>query len=335
MAPRVPIGTKPRKAELDKLNQALRRLSTDLDAHQRSIDALAAAGLSFGSPVTIGTANSDGAATTVARADHVHAHGNQTSGALHAAATTSVAGFMSAADKTKLDGLGTSAGDTVLYSVDFSTLANNTLSNGTETIDGFGWTIANAAAATTFAVENGTGIHFDAAASSTAYTTSSRTATNMSILISTLIPTWDPQRDYVIEVYFSSLTLGTSNNRVLVCLENTDNTGAERLLGGGRQNVSGTQRFQNQNEATARTSTITTTNDCFALKVSAGQMAVCGGASSGGDFPSAYGHADALSSTNGASVSSTTSFLTIAFPTGEAGGAMDAVLRRLQIRRVN
>lgn len=33
------------------------------------------------------------------------AHGNRSGGSLHAAATTSVAGFMSAADKTKLDGL--------------------------------------------------------------------------------------------------------------------------------------------------------------------------------------------------------------------------------------
>jgi hypothetical protein len=54
-------------------------------------------------PVQIGTSNFQGAATTVALSDHVHAHGNQTSGTLHAAATGSVNGFMSAADKTKLD----------------------------------------------------------------------------------------------------------------------------------------------------------------------------------------------------------------------------------------
>lgn len=59
----------------------------------------------YAAPVTIGTANSEGAANTFARSNHVHAHGDQAGGTLHAAATTSVNGFMSAADKTKLDGI--------------------------------------------------------------------------------------------------------------------------------------------------------------------------------------------------------------------------------------
>jgi hypothetical protein len=53
-------------------------------------------------PVTIGTVNAIGSAASFARSDHVHAHGNQTSGTLHAVATTLVAGFMSAADKAFL-----------------------------------------------------------------------------------------------------------------------------------------------------------------------------------------------------------------------------------------
>jgi len=59
--------------------------------------------LTRGTPSTIGTANSAGTSPNLASLDHVHAHGAQTDGTLHAAATTSVAGFMSAADKTKLD----------------------------------------------------------------------------------------------------------------------------------------------------------------------------------------------------------------------------------------
>jgi hypothetical protein len=47
--------------------------------------------------------NSEGVSTSFARADHAHAHGSRAGGTLHAAATTSVNGFMSAADKTKLD----------------------------------------------------------------------------------------------------------------------------------------------------------------------------------------------------------------------------------------
>lgn len=58
-------------------------------------------------PAAVGTTAVVGVGTTAARADHVHAHGAQTDGTLHAAATTSVAGFMSAADKTKLDSTAT------------------------------------------------------------------------------------------------------------------------------------------------------------------------------------------------------------------------------------
>lgn len=49
--------------------------------------------------------NAEGSATSLARSDHTHSHGSRGGGSQHAAATTSVAGFMSAADKTKLDGL--------------------------------------------------------------------------------------------------------------------------------------------------------------------------------------------------------------------------------------
>lgn len=66
-------------------------------------------GIAAGTPSTLGTANSAGSASSVARSDHVHDHGAQTSGTLHAAATGSVAGFLSSTDKTKLDGIASSA----------------------------------------------------------------------------------------------------------------------------------------------------------------------------------------------------------------------------------
>lgn len=59
--------------------------------------------LPVGVPSTIGTANSQGVLPAFARQDHIHAHGVQTNGTLHAAATGSVNGFMSSVDKTKLD----------------------------------------------------------------------------------------------------------------------------------------------------------------------------------------------------------------------------------------
>lgn len=60
--------------------------------------------LATATPAAVAAAGSAGTANgTVANADHAHAHGNQAGGSLHAVATGSVAGFMSAADKTTFD----------------------------------------------------------------------------------------------------------------------------------------------------------------------------------------------------------------------------------------
>lgn len=60
-------------------------------------------------PASVGASGAIGTGTSAARADHVHAHGNQGGGALHANATPSADGFMSAADKTKLNGIASGA----------------------------------------------------------------------------------------------------------------------------------------------------------------------------------------------------------------------------------
>jgi hypothetical protein len=66
------------------------------------------------------------------------AHGTRAGGTLHAAATTGVAGFMSAADKTKLDGVATGAnnyvhpnhtGDVTSVADGATTIANNVVTN--------------------------------------------------------------------------------------------------------------------------------------------------------------------------------------------------------------
>lgn len=51
--------------------------------------------------------NAEGNAVSLARSNHTHSHGARSGGTLHALATSAVAGFMSGADKTKLDGLAT------------------------------------------------------------------------------------------------------------------------------------------------------------------------------------------------------------------------------------
>lgn len=56
-------------------------------------------------PAGVSTTGAAGVLSTYARGDHQHAHGNLSGGTLHSEATTVSAGFMSAADKSKLDGL--------------------------------------------------------------------------------------------------------------------------------------------------------------------------------------------------------------------------------------
>lgn len=54
---------------------------------------------------TVSSTAAAGVQAAYARVDHQHAHGNLAGGSMHAAATTASAGFMSAADKLKVDGL--------------------------------------------------------------------------------------------------------------------------------------------------------------------------------------------------------------------------------------
>lgn len=79
---------------------------------------------SFAAPVSIGTANAAGAASTLVRSDHVHNHGAQTEPTHHAVATALANGFMPSTDKAKLDSL--QAGT--------DTLVNGTVTISTATI---------------------------------------------------------------------------------------------------------------------------------------------------------------------------------------------------------
>lgn len=54
---------------------------------------------------TVGTANTTGTSNFFARSDHVHSHGNQTSGTLHAVASTTVNGFLPSSDKIILNAI--------------------------------------------------------------------------------------------------------------------------------------------------------------------------------------------------------------------------------------
>jgi hypothetical protein len=59
--------------------------------------------LTTATPVSVGTANSEGAATSFARSNHVHDHGSQSTGSHHATASSSGAGFQPKSNSTGSD----------------------------------------------------------------------------------------------------------------------------------------------------------------------------------------------------------------------------------------
>jgi len=84
--------------------------------------------LTTGTPSTIGTTNQIGIQNAFARQDHIHAHGNQAGGTLHATASQSTAGFMSATDKVILDNITNST----------QSLTNKTIIGSTNYVDANG-----------------------------------------------------------------------------------------------------------------------------------------------------------------------------------------------------
>jgi len=149
--------------------------------------------LNYATPVAVGAALAAGSAATLVHSDHVH--------------TLSPAGLDAGA---------------VFYEVDFSSLANNTLTAGTETIDSLSWTVAGDTFLGTFDILNGTGLRMTAGTSlgtHSTWTSATQDAPYLYLPLSS-IPNWNGVSDIVIELYISSLTLETANEYIFAALWN-------------------------------------------------------------------------------------------------------------------
>jgi hypothetical protein len=88
--------------------------------------------LADAAPPSIAASGDVGVSAEAAREDHTHAHGNQSGGSLHSVAVAaSSAGFMSGADKSKLDGIASGATNTPLASTTPEALGVAAVGNGT------------------------------------------------------------------------------------------------------------------------------------------------------------------------------------------------------------
>jgi hypothetical protein len=102
-------------------------LETAHDALQTQVDNASSVG--DATPQPVGAAAVVGVSESASREDHVHAHGNQAGGSLHSAATSGAAGFMAAADKSKVDLLtGTNTGDVSIDTANGLSLVSQALS---------------------------------------------------------------------------------------------------------------------------------------------------------------------------------------------------------------
>lgn len=176
--------------------------------------------------------------------------------------------------------------------IDCSTEAANNWDaggDGTYSLGGLTWNIVNTARSDTFGPDGSTGVRFNATAGvTTAFDNASQTATYIWLLATTLIPSFNPLSDYIVEYYYSSLTLSTTGDAVGLILWNS--TGA-RVARGGRRNTSGTQqtclRLDGNENGTGYS------DNAFALRFNATNAAVASGTYAAG-FPSAYPHLGAM-----------------------------------------
>ena len=126
--------------EFRGINAASSKVTVALDALNNEIDIdVSEANLTLanlGGSIDLSTAKASG--TLAAARFNDTSHGNRSGGTLHAAATTSVNGFMSAADKTKLNGVASGAnayvhpnhsGDVTSVADGATTIAANAVSN--------------------------------------------------------------------------------------------------------------------------------------------------------------------------------------------------------------
>lgn len=222
--------------------------------------------------------------------------------------------------------------DDILVDIDFASLPTNTFTDGLENIDGVNWTVANTAATNTFEIQNGVGLRFNANTTNTVYDATSRTAANLSVPILSLIAGFDPLRTYVIDVFLSSVTLGASGNRVEAGFL-LDTGGTDRLIAGGRRNTAGNQQVFSQTDGTVNGDA--STDDAFVVRCDNRGVSTFSGTYAG-DFPTYIHGGGSLAVPNSFNgpLDPTQGQVVLAWPTGEAGGAMDITIERLRIRRI-
>lgn len=112
-----------------------------------------------------------------------------------------------------------SADSNTLYEVDFSSLATNAFTDGTEVIDGLSWTVANSAGAgASWGIVATEGLKWAAPTSSAqTWTVAAPNAPYLYLPVSS-IPNWQGGGSLVVDLYLSAMTFENGNDAVRVGL---------------------------------------------------------------------------------------------------------------------
>lgn len=195
----------------------------------------------------------------------------------------------------------------VIYEVDFSSLANNTFADGAEVIDGITWTVGNSVEAATFDILNGTGLRCVNAVSNGGATTMTTGSQTMPYLYTALsnFSGYRPEYNYVVEIYCSTVTI--EQNGEGVCLgtwgpANEPNTGSNvKMRWVGLTHSGGVRVLRNMQGVTTVTGTETlATDNVITLPLNALATGPCMSGTWGSTWPTLSTHVVFHTATAGA-----------------------------------
>lgn len=268
-------------------------------------------------------------------------------GAMVANSSTVALAYVDATPSLTATVVANSIGDTqlqsVLYELDFTTQANNTLT-GTESIDSRNWIVSQEANSTLFRIANGTGLEWDASTTNTAWSNTTTTGTRIQVTWGQLLGTsFDPMGEYAIDIRMGAYTIGVANNAFWAGMISSGTTNSN-MAGLRIHNAGGTQGVSFM--APTGTTQLATTPDVLSIRVSqfrvdgyigtwaAGWPAADSMLYIGSGAPSPPGSGGAVSYLANGGTSGLASSFVMAYSTGETGGTGAAVVRQLRVRRV-
>lgn len=222
---------------------------------------------------------------------------------------------------------------------DFSAQADLDLTTGDHTFGGLTWT-SNKAGATTWAIDNGAGLVYDADTTSTAFTSSSQTSSYIYVDLVDIYSVYgiDAGTPLVIEIYLSSISLENSNNILLGLwgISGTPSNSASRLVAIRRGHASGVAILGATKEASTSsnyTTDVDANTDLIGLACYGDSVDCLGGAGNSSYGPLTYHVAHYANDRTSGGYRDRGSRLVIAMPTGSTGGNMAVTVERMRLRR--